>query len=104
MSASDHRQVSKARASLAALRKLDRTRRVGYQTGRNDAATVRYRAALLAAGTAPELGGEARGALWSEHVLAERVSRARDAGQDRPELRARLAVDRRSVRALAAGE
>lgn len=92
--------VAQVRKHFAAVRTMNRNVRLGRYDGRNNGGDTRYRldAAEQMARTLPR---ELHGLVWAEHRLAERISENRDAGQERPELRARLAADRRRIRELA---
>ena len=92
-----------ARKHLARIRDIERNIRLRRYNGRNSTAThttltLHYgKVAALEHGLPKEL----RGLIWAEHDLAARVSLNRDAGQDRPELRKRLADIRRDIKANA---
>lgn len=93
--------VRQARNHLAAARTIERNQRLRRYNGRNaglteSALSHHYGAAAIAESALPR---ELRGLLWAEHDLAERLSVARDCGQNRPELRKRLAATRRELKA-----
>lgn len=97
--------VERARKADATLRAMERNVRLARYQGRNGRSTGEQMDALQArrddAVTSLVAMGERRlaGALTAEFGLARRMSEARDAGQDRPELRGRLAAARRDLRA-----
>jgi hypothetical protein len=92
--------VQAIRRALATVRGIERNWRLGRYEGRNSTSTSRFHARLLADYYAAEreLPRRVRGLLVAEHDLAKRVSVARDDGQVRPELEARLAETRRALR------
>lgn len=94
--------VQKIRKALSTARGIERNWRLGLYDGRNSSATTARHERLTADTQAAmaKLPRELRGALHSEHGLASRISENRDMGQDRPELRARIAADRRRIKEL----
>lgn len=96
----DPRPLVRARKALANVRTIDRNERLGLYTGRNcEAVEAGRRAYLREFETASnDLDRRIVGLVWGEHRDAERVSRAKDDGQDRPELRDRLNRTRRTLR------
>jgi hypothetical protein len=104
--------IASARAAAASARTIDRNRRLGRYQGRNSAATDEWYHRLVAQMHSDQadlvaLGGDARlaaGWIKAEDDLARRVSEARDQGQPRPELRARLTGARRTLRIIAQGD
>jgi hypothetical protein len=93
------RTVRKIRELQAGIRTMSRNLRLGHYQGRNSGGDSswkeRERDDLLR-----DLPRSLQGHLTAEHDLAMRVSENRDAGQDRPELRARLTDHRRAIRDL----
>lgn len=89
--------VAQIRAEFAKVRTMKRNLRLGMYEGRNNGGNYDY-ALDRAEKAARDLPRALEGALWAEHRLALRISENRDAGQDRPELRARLAATRKSIR------
>lgn len=91
--------VAKARKLFAEVRTIERNTRMGRYQGRNSRSTENLLKAKVdgAGKAARDAGHSLEGKLWAEHRMAIRVSEARDAGQDRPELKARLKADRREI-------
>lgn len=100
MTAATTSPIETARKRLAAARVIERNQRLGRYHGRNSVSTERtLRAHYDAADVA--LRGLSRGVVadvWTEHALATRVAMGRENGQQRPELRARLAAVRESLK------
>lgn len=92
--------IIKARRHLARVRDIDRNLRLRRYEGRNSDftdATLNYHADE-ATKLIDQLPRGTASLIRDEHALALRVSRARDRGEDRPELRERLNNARRSLR------
>lgn len=99
---SERTPAARARSYFAKARTVKRNQRLGRYQGRNSASTDRELRATLKAARRCQLACDRRvqGLLQAENDLAERVSINRDAGQDRPELRARLNRVRAELRAV----
>jgi len=91
--------IAAARKEFAAARTKHRNLRLGRYEGRNNGGDSTYNITRATA-LARECGRELEGLLWAEHRDSERISENRDAGQDRPELRAKVAGYRARIRAL----
>lgn len=89
--------LAEARTNFAAVRTMDRNRRLRRYEDRNGGGdtTMRLRRAESAVAGLPR---NLQGMVWAEHRLAARLAENRDAGQDRPELRARMSRLRRDLR------
>lgn len=94
--------VAQVRKHFSAARAMNRNLRLGHYQGRNGGGSAAVTHEREAAKLARTLGRELEGMLWAEHQLAERISLARDMGQERPELRERMTRYRRELRLLLA--
>lgn len=92
--------IQKIRKHLATSRAMQRNLRLRLYQGRNDGGSGWSWHEERAEELMRELSRDLAARLRSEHGLALRVSEGRDNGQERPELRARLAADRRRIRDL----
>jgi hypothetical protein len=100
MTTSTSTTVQAIRKHQAAARTMRRNLRLRLYEGRNSGGSAAEYHEAKAAELMAELPRALQGALTSEHGLALRVSEARDLGQERPELRARLATERRRIKSL----
>lgn len=95
--------VAAAKKAFATCRTMRRNRRLGLYQGRNGGGDGAEASEDYAGHILRRLRGtdawRLEGMLWAEHKLAERISENRDAGHDRPELRARIKTDRDAIRA-----
>lgn len=96
--------TAKIRKHFSAARAMNRNLRLGHYQGRNGGGGAAVTHERLAAELARTLPRELQGKLWAEHQLAERISLARDMGQERPELRERMTRYRRELRQLVQAE
>lgn len=94
--------VQEIRKHLAASRTMQRNLRLRVYQGRNSGGDYGWRE-RQAEELMAELPRELAARLRSEHGLALRISEGRDNGQQRPELRARAAADRREIKRLVNG-
>jgi hypothetical protein len=92
--------VKKVREHLSTARTMRRNLRLGLYQGRNGGGEGFRWHERQAEELMDDLPRDLQGHLRSEHKLAVRVSEGRDNGQQRPELRARLAAARRRIRDL----
>jgi hypothetical protein len=93
--------TKRIRKHLAASRAMQRNLRLRLYQGRNGGGEGYAYHEAKAEELMAELPRQLQGELRMEHSLALRISEARDSGQQRPELRARLAAHRRTIKALA---
>lgn len=91
--------IAAARKEFATARAMARHLRLGHYQGRNNGGDFSRNIATADALTRA-MPKNLAGLLWAEHRLALRISENRDMGNDRPELRARLAGYRREIRSL----
>lgn len=99
----DRQKIDAYRRAASRVRQIERSLRNHHYDGRNGEATDRTLRMYMRKMEQARQGlpNIVQGWLHVEHDLALRVSRARDVGHDRPELRERLRDARRNLRMAA---